>query len=689
MRPVSVVLAVAGGTAWAAAVAIELATGNPSNALWMLVGPGPFYAVGLAATLRRPDHPVSVWMLAGGTTFVLQDFFGTVLREVAGWSFDWVIALARGWAGAAGVVAGLGMIGLFPTGVADRPGSRWTLRTVALSGLLLPVAGAVANPTLPKDWPGPEEPTITSPFHWPAAAPLAPAINVAYTMFAACIVGGLVMLALRYRRSAPPDQRRIRWLLSGVGAGMCVWLPLLVFIWLVDPAWVRPAAWIAWPLILVLLLGPIVVAVFHDGVFGIDRPLRRSVVYRVLVGLITLAYIAVAAALGVLAGRYLTTGLAVLLAVCATLLFQPVRRRLERWADRWVFGDRLDGYQVLARFGATLESSPGPAELLPGLADVVRHGLGLCWARVLLEAAGAGSPLTGAAGIGVDDPAEPALVVPLTHAGGVFGRIECGPRPDGPLLAEDRALLRHLAGQAAAAARNLRLAAELADRLAVIRLQAAELIASRARLVRAQDTERQRIQRDLHDGVQQDLVVSIAKLAMARERLRRGDPRAGESLAELQRDLGALMGGVRDFAHSIHPAVLADQGLLEALEGHAGRLPVEVVIEAEASLRGVRYPRQVETAAWYLLSEALTNAVKHSGAGQVTVGLAQPNGRLVVEVRDDGRGFDPATPRGLGLSGLDDRMSIVAGTFQVTTAPGRGTTLRGEIPLTGREDADG
>ncbi len=96
-----------------------------------------------------------------------------------------------------------------------------------------------------------------------------------------------------------------------------------------------------------------------------------------------------------------------------------------------------------------------------------------------------------------------------------------------------------------------------------------------------------------------------------------------------------------------------------ACRRHAGRLPVEVVIEAEASLRGVRYPRHVETAAWYLLSEALTNAVKHSGAGQVTVGLAQPSGRLVVEVRDDGRGFDPAAARGLGLSGLADRMSIV------------------------------
>ncbi|HEU4422050.1 MAG TPA: GAF domain-containing sensor histidine kinase [Pilimelia sp.] len=689
MRPVSAVFAVAGGLALAVIAAIELVVGNPTTAGWVLVGPVPFYAVGLAAALRRPDHPMSTWMLASGTLFMADACLGdVVLPEVAGWSWAWAVALVAAWVTNFSVVAGVGGIALFPTGVADRRGSRWTLRIAALTGLLLPLLCGVSNPTLPTGWPGPGEPTIASPFYWPAAAPLAPAANVANSSFAAWCVVGLVMLALRYRRYAPPDRRRIRWLLVGMVAGVGLALPLIALAWVLDPSRLILISWFVWPLVLVLTLGSYVIALFHDGVFGIDRPLRRSLAYRTLVGLIALAYVAVAATLGVLAARYLPTGVAVLLAVCATLLFQPIRHRLERWADRWIFGARLDGYEVLARFGATLESAPGPAELLPELADVVRHGLGLRWARVVLDASG-GTALTGASGISVDDPAVPALMVPLTHAGVVLGRIECGPRPDGPLLDEDRALLGHLAGQAATAVRNLHLAAELANRLEVIRRQAAELSASRVRLARAQDTERRRIQRDLHDGVQQDLVVSIAKLAMARERLRRGDPRASESFDELQGDLGALLAGLREFAHSIHPAALADQGLLEALEGHAGRLPVEVVIEADTSLRGVRYRQPVETAAWYLLSEALTNAVKHSGAGQVTVGLAQPNGRLVIEVRDDGRGFDPAAARSLGLSGLADRMSIVAGTFDVTSAPGRGTTLRAEIPLAGPEDDDG
>jgi signal transduction histidine kinase len=556
---------------------------------------------------------------------------------------------------------------------------------------LVPVLHAVSHDALAKGaYPEPGQPTIASPLFWPPAATLASVADRLQYTFPVWMVLGLVMLYLGYRNSPSDDRRRIRWLLVGMVAALGVSLALLGLAWVLDPDSTLAISMVAWPLFVALALASIVVAIFHDGVLGIDRPLRRSMVYRTLVGLIALAYVASAVALGVLASRYLPIGAAVLLAVSATLLFQPVRGRLERWADRWVFGARLDGYEVLSRFGATLESSPGPTELLPELADAVRNGLGLRWARVRLDPAEASDvPPAGAAGIGVDDAAEPALVVSLTHAGSVLGHIECGPRLDGPLLAEDRALLRHLAGQAATAVRNLHLTSELSARLEVIRRQAAQLTASRARVVRAQDAERQRIQRDLHDGVQQDLVVLSAKLAMARERLRRGDPRVGEPLADLQRDVGTLLANLREFAHSIHPPVLADQGLLEAIEAQAARLPVEVVIEADPALRGVRYPQHVETAAWYLLSEALTNAVKHACARQVFVALGQPNGRLVVQVRDDGRGFDPTSPRGLGLSGLADRMSIVDGTLEITSGPWQGTSLRAEIPLTGPEATDG
>nr|BFE88521.1 hypothetical protein GCM10020093_111220 [Planobispora longispora] len=160
-------------------------------------------------------------------------------------------------------------------------------------------------------------------------------------------------------------------------------------------------------------------------------------------------------------------------------------------------------------------------------------------------------------------------MVPIIHGQRVLGSIECGPRRDGPFLKEDRRLLGYLAGQAAAAVHNIHLTAELSAQLRLIRRQAAELSASRERVAQGQDAERRRIQRDLHDGVQQEVVALTAKLGLVRQRLGRGDPRGGQDLAELHQDLGTLLNGLREFAYTIHPPVLSDQGLLfDPAAGH-------------------------------------------------------------------------------------------------------------------------
>jgi signal transduction histidine kinase len=695
MRAISFVLAVIGGCALVAAVVIELAAGNAAGVGWVLVGPTPFYVAGLVGVFRGPGHRVAAWLLAAGATFMLGVCLGDALTDlpvVAGASFAWAVVLAGQCASNASVVAGIGLIGLFPTGVPQRPGERWVLRTTAAMAVALPVLLMVSSPTPPGALFQPAEPGIASPLFLPSARPLEPVAAVLQDTIAAWIVLGVIMLYLRYRRSSPEDRRRIRWLLAGMGSAVVLFAAVtVVSLSAGSGAFAVASVFVLWALAVILTLGSLIVPLSQDGVFGIDRSARRSMVYRALWLLIAVVYVAAAAAIGLIAGQHLPVEAAVLLVAAAALLFQPAQRRLERLADRWVFGARLDGYEVLTRFGAMLETSPGPADLLPRLAAAIRDGLGLRWARVRLdfEAVGGSLPTAGAAGLEPGDAPEAALIVPLIHAGTELGRIECSDRRDGPLLEEDRRLLANLAGQAAAAAHNLHLTGELSDRLDLIRRQAAELTASRARVAQTQDAERQRIQRDLHDGVQQDLVALTAKLALARERLRRGDPRADASLAELQRDMGELIGQLRDFAHAIHPPVLADQGLLEAIEAQAARLPLEVVIEADPALRGVRYPPQVETATWYVVSEALTNAVKHAHARRVLVALAQPDGHLAVEVRDDGCGFDQATVRGLGLASLADRMAIVHGDLRIDSGPGRGTTLRAEVPLTAAGAGDG
>jgi signal transduction histidine kinase len=133
--------------------------------------------------------------------------------------------------------------------------------------------------------------------------------------------------------------------------------------------------------------------------------------------------------------------------------------------------------------------------------------------------------------------------------------------------------------------------------------------------------------------------------------------------------------------------VLADRGLLEAIEVQSSRLAVPMAVRADPSLRGVRFPETIETTAWYVLSEALANVVKHAAASEVEVRLDRQDGHLGLVIRDDGCGFDPEGPRGLGLTGLADRLGTVGGSVTITSATGQGTSVRVNIPVS-RDAAD-
>jgi signal transduction histidine kinase len=730
MRGVCVFFAVIGGCALVAGTAIEIAVGQPAAVAWGIAA-APFYVAGLVGVLSgrtraevgASGQRVSAWLLATGALFLVDVCLSNALYDVPGVLQSpaaWVVELITDIAGNGSVVAGIGLIGLFPAGVPETRAERAVLSSAAAAAVALPVLIMIVSWTPSSALFGPENPDIVSPLYVPALRSLAPAVSALRLVFAAWILLGLGLLYLRYLRGSPAERRLIRWLLAGLACAVGVFAVLIALAYLAAGPLVTVTIFALWGLTVLLVLVSLGAALSGGGLLGIDQTTRRTVAYRTLWLLIAVVYVAAATGLGILVSSDQPAWAGMLLAAAAALAFQPAQRRLERLADRWVFGRRLDGYQVITRFGTLLESTPGPADLLPRLAAAIREGLALRWVRVRLDLTPAGlgalsgpsdqaaridpigpadligsADLAGgpdaagtvaAAGIGLTDTAEPSHVVPLLQADLVLGRIECGPRRDGPLLDDDRRLLAHLAAQVATAVSNVRLTAELGDRLAVIERQAAELAASRARLVKSTDDERRRIQRDLHDGPQQDLVVLNANLALARERLRRADPRAAATLAEVQADLVGLLARLREFAHAIHPPVLADQGLLEAIEAQASRLPLEVVIEADPELRGVRYPEHVETAAWYVVSEAMTNAVKHAAADRLRIRLAQPAGELSVEVSDDGRGFDLGGGRGLGLTGLTDRMAIVHGTLRIDSQLGHGTTLRADIPLPDRPE---
>ncbi len=409
-----------------------------------------------------------------------------------------------------------------------------------------------------------------------------------------------------------------------------------------------------------------------------SRPaVRRALGYHVLRVSIATAVVMAAVIAGLLISLAAPVAVAVVAGVTAAVGGQTIRGRLEHAADRWTLGSRLAGYANLSRFGRSLIQAPDSAELLSDLAREVRRGLGLTWARISLDAED--GPLRvvtdGTPG------GEPGAAVPIEYRGTILGRIECGPRSDGPLLAEDRRLLAYFAAQAAVGVHNLHLTAELSRRTGEIRGQAAELAASRDRVVAGQDAERRRIQRVLHDGIQQEIVALSARAGLVRQQLLRGDPAAADGLADMHRDLAATLRDVREIAYAIHPPVLSDRGLLEAIEAQSSRLALPMAVRADPRLRGVRFGERIEVTAWYVLAEALSNVVKHAAASEVEVSLSQQDGRLGLVIRDDGHGFDVDRPRGLGLTGLSDRLDTVGGSLTINSGAGLGTSVCVHIPV--------
>jgi signal transduction histidine kinase len=166
-----------------------------------------------------------------------------------------------------------------------------------------------------------------------------------------------------------------------------------------------------------------------------------------------------------------------------------------------------------------------------------------------------------------------------------------------------------------------------------------------------------------------------------REQLLRGDPAAADRLADMQRDLATTLRNVREVAYAIHPPVLADRGLLKAIEAQSSRLALPMAVRADPRLRGVRFGDQIEATAWYVLAEALSNVVKHAEASEIQVLLSQEDGRLGLVIRDDGRGFDLDRPRGLGLTGLSDRLGTVGASLTINSGAGLGTSVCVYIPV--------
>jgi signal transduction histidine kinase len=450
----------------------------------------------------------------------------------------------------------------------------------------------------------------------------------------------------------------------------------------------------------------------------LDRLLVQAVLLAGLAGVIVAVQLLVLLALG----RFPTDGERTVLAVSivaaavAALLYQPARARLEQFANGFVSAEREAPSEVLRALGTRLSHALPLDELLLELAESLRAGLLLETAEVWTGSGGlldraASDPDRGRASLSLS-PAEesvvagadvsgpawlavwlPALlegrgsgavrVAPIANAGELLGLIVAERPPDGePFGERDERVLAELARQVGFALRNVRLDSQLKASLDQVKRQTEQLRASRTRVVSAADAERRRIERDLHDGAQQQLVALAVNLRLARE-LAGSDPAQVTALLEqLADDVQTALEELRELAHGIYPPLLADRGLADALSAVAARAPIRARLEAAAI---GRYPPQVEATVYFCCQEALQNAGKHAREdAAATVRVSEEEGGLVFEVSDDGAGFDPArAKRGAGLANMTDRLGAIGGTLRIESSPGRGARITGTIPIRG------
>lgn len=642
----------------------------------------PAYLIAAFLMWRRPHHRVARRLMALGACPVIALGVGEVLSVL--WltagpqAWYWLLGVANQVAELAGVAAGVALLAVFPDGAYQRRYERWIVLAVTVQVVALPALLLLCSPTVEYDpymvW---ATPSIGSPLYVPALGGLQDAARLCFNCVFAWAPVAAGLLALRYRRLSYELRQQVKWPLW---AAIC--FAGAVVVGALHQAGVIPY-WLSqgvWDVTLPLFPLCIAIAMLRYRLLDIDVVIRKSLVYGVLWLAILGGYLGLAWALGLAAQQRLPITFALLVTIAVTIAFQPARSWIEALADRWVFGERLNGYQALRQLGAALETTVDADELGPRLASTIRSALDVRWARVSTSRAGDGrfalQPI-GWEGIGCDEAATAEAVVPLEHSGELAGIIECGPKREAALDGRDRDLLAALARQASLALHNARLASDLTDQLELVRVQAHQLAASRARIVQAQDEERRRMQRDLHDGVQQHLVTLATNL-------RRAAVTKGADLRDVIRDLASqaeeTVFALLDFSHGIYPTVLSDEGLPAALWTHAQRLPVTVELDIAPDVVGHRFGRQGEAALYFVALEAIVNAQKHGAAERVQVSVRRHGDDLRLEVTDNGSGMADGQGSGLGFANMKDRVATLGGSLEIDSRPGHGTTIIACVP---------
>jgi signal transduction histidine kinase len=623
--------------------------------------------IGIVVASRRPENPIGWLFLAAGIALGLSGFglsYGIHALVAdpgslpAGRAFAW----ENSWLGLIPLGALAFLFLLFPTGRLRSP--RW--RPVAwFIGCALALI-AVTNLVV-----------ATKAWNHPFSQEPSGGLLVGLLLFALPLLGALgaslAAVVVRFRGSAGDERLQLKWFVTA--AAILVVTFVASFFTSSSNSAPPTAISVLQSMAFVFLWTAIAIAVMKYRLYEIDIVINRAVVYASLAVFITLVYVGLVVGVGTLVGHRGSPLLSAIAAAVIAVAFQPVRERSRRFANRVVFGKRATPYEVLSDFAERMAGTYSVEEILPWTARMLAEGMGAVradvWLAVGSELRAAGSwpaPVTERIPLSDDgsiDVPYAARVAPVRYRGELLGALSVQKASGDSVTATDDKLLADVASQAGLIFRNVRLIEELR--------------ASRQRIVAAQDQARRRLERDIHDGAQQQLVALAVKLNLTQSLMRKSPERADEMLSQLKAETADALTNLRDLARGIYPPLLADQGLVAALESQARKSPVPVIVHAD----GVgRFSQDTEAAVYFCTLEALQNVAKYANASSVIVGLSERDHSLTFTVQDDGVGFDPSgTAHGTGMQGMADRMAALGGELRVTSALGNGTLIEGSVPI--------
>jgi len=696
--PAAMVAAFSAGLMIATLVLVGLTWSNPvlpfttSRALdaMLAVTSLSYSLIGLLIVIRRPANLVGWVLLASGLTLQMGFFaywyavYGLLVRpgtlpfsELMAWTVQWTL------------IVGLGMTFsllflVFPNG--RLPSARW--RPLAWFVAFAIVFTGITWATVP----GPLDrfEVVTNPVGIAAVGRLN---GLGWLLTVLAVAISAISLIVRYLRSARVERRQIQWFaLAAALMGFALVTTTITDV--EERGFVGVIVDLLIPIALVALAVAAYVAIFKHDLYDIDVVISKTVTYAALALSITAVYVTIVVGVGTLVGSGDEPNL--VLAIGATalvaLLFEPMRSRLQHWANRLVYGERATPYEVLARFSQRAAAAEGDTEMLERIPRLIVDGTGASEATLwtangenLRPAAwwpeqehGGDAVLVVGDGRWSDPEADYSLAV--EHDGELLGGLSLVASRGGSITPTEQELVQNLAGGLGLALRNARLTDDL-------RHQVNQLAASRERILAAADEARRDLERDLDMGPQQELVAVKVKLGVVKSLAETAEAtQTAQVLDQLEDEIGKAIESVRDFARGVYPPLLEADGLPAAVSAEADKAAMPVRVEAG----GVeRYPREVETAVFFAILEALQNTAKYANADLATVKLSAQGDRLNFEVSDNGRGFEPAAVvDGTGIHSMTDRLDAAGGLLTIVSAPGRGTTVRGSVPATARNPVD-